>query len=268
MSLSLRAADAVTSLTQATGVSETDLSSILLVISVLAIGGAGLGLIIVCARALFARPRAPAWMPSPLESIDDLDEPASPPRLALVEPLAAVEPLPRFETPPPPPDLLPQAVEAAAEALPPPRPAVPSVHETPTLRGVAAVTDIAPETVRSGPAQEAPAAHTGPFFGEGSPLPLLSVKPSSASAPAPIPEATLETAPVSESVRDTLTPEAPVAPPAEDAMGRTQESQPDLLAAAASDGPERTVSSSGLVMAVPRGLTPDVGSFQYGARRA
>jgi hypothetical protein len=111
MACSLGLDDVVTRLTQATGVTEGDLSTILLVISVVAMGGAGLGLIIVCARALLARPARPPWLedvPPALESIHDLVEPAK----------VLPEERPRLEALPVPPVLLEAKEEAPVEPEP------------------------------------------------------------------------------------------------------------------------------------------------------
>jgi hypothetical protein len=282
MSASLGIDSVVARLTQATGVSEASLSSILLIISVVAIGGAGLGLIVVCVRALLARPKVQPWIDEALAPYDDLSAP-----------------------PPPVQAVLPDAVLPALAALalapvapvPPPRAPLPSVHETPTAPGIAAVDiensipsraettaeidakslsrlalasgmtepkddDQEPETQRSGAPPAKPSGQTGSFFGESSPIPLVSKRPEAV-----------------RSVEPTLQTRALLAPPELPASVRSSEllvaasvveaedSHPTLIGTDR-DGRKSDPSSSGLVVTGPALGGRDFAGFQYGARRA
>jgi len=233
-------------------------------ISVVAIGGAGVGLILVCIRALLPRPKLPPWLDAGLAAGED----------PMAAPLSAP-----IELPPPAPLPLP---------LPPPRVAYPSVHETPTAPGIAAadieksipsraettaeidarslsrlVTEVStpdpeeasPATQRSGDPEAGPSGQTGPFFGESSPIPLVSKRPEELSPVA----STLQTGVLLAPVISLPSP-----PPAE----VESDDGPETLVRPASENAKSDPASSGLVVTGPAMGGRDFASFQYGARRA
>jgi hypothetical protein len=278
MSASFGISDFVTQVTQTAGVSEAELSSILLMISVVAIGGAGVGLIVVCLRALL-KPGTQPWIELPLEAVDNTSETVplserlplsggrSPsvhdnptaPGIAVVEierPQPRVETTARVAYAPPVPAPPASAPPASAPTVVAPRAAVPveataaNTNDIPAGESTPGSEDEEPETRRSGnlPAvaeevpESAPAttlAGAAIAFGEDSPIPLISRKPVEDMV-----EGTLETGAVTE---PTPAPEAAHLKPSE---------------------PPKTPSHSGLVATVPEHRVHELASFQYGARRA
>ena len=272
MSSSHALQDLVTHLTQATGVSEAELSSILLMISVVAIGGAGVGLIVVCLRALLkpvrkpwldpmldmsepaARPKeeAPASLGFPL-SADGARSASEPPGLLSEAPLGSPA-SPMLSESPTTPGIAAVEIQRCSEPHIEPTARVPVSPETlaasePSRRSEAQESDEEPPTKRSGnvPVSPAPAEPvipaangTGPFFGVGSPIPLVAKRAEEVS----VVEGTLQTRAVPESV----------SPPTTEVANTSEAS--------------RTPSHSGLVMTVPEHAVRELTNFQYGARRA
>src|SRR5208282_5264368 len=83
-----------TRLAQASAASDSALSSILLIISVVAIGAAGVGLILMCARALVAKPANKGWV---YEAVLPLDDPGG-----TLPPNRTTASFAPFDGPPPP----------------------------------------------------------------------------------------------------------------------------------------------------------------------
>jgi hypothetical protein len=268
MSASLGISDFVSQVTQTAGVSEAELSSILLMISAVAIGGAGVGLIVVCLRALL-KPGTQPWIELPLEAVDNTSE-----TMPLSERLPPSERLPlsggrspSVHDSPTAPGIAvveiercaPPRVETTARVAYAPAPAPVAVqtpaantNDIPAGESTPDSDDEEPETRRSGnlPAvaeespESAPAttlAETAIAFGEDSPIPLISRKPAEDTA---MMEGTLETGAVTEP-----TP------------------HPEAARLKSSEQP-KTPSHSGLVATVPEHRVHELASFQYGARRA
>jgi hypothetical protein len=277
---------AVTRLTQAqaSAASDSALSSILLIISVVAIGAAGVGLILMCARALVAKSATKGWV---YEAVLPLDDPGGtlPPNRATASyaPFGGAPPI----APPGP------TLPGSLSRFDPTR----EMNETALTHLVSQTseTDIdapEPETRRASdprlsPVPPPPVPPVPPSF------PTIVSAPSAGYRPEPeapvvivgyhpptlISTRTEALPAVETTLRMPATPQptfrravvqAPPAAPTKvtpaDPLASTQES----AAIAAKAGPTLTPSSSGLVAvqgAVQQGAR-DLENFQYGARRA